>query len=346
MSTVAVVGAGIFGCAAAVELARAGHKVELYERHDGILRGATRAQQGRLHSGYHYPRSPQTIAACVSSAPMFAIRWPAAIRREYQHHYAISRASRVPVEAYLATLDAHGLPYEQVEHELVRRDTVAAVIRVPEVLVDITALQALLVAELIGAGVRVRLGADVDPADLSGRYDWVVDAGYGRQTSRTLRYEVVETALVRLGEGWAGQSMVVVDGPFTSIDPYGTDLHMLYDVHLSVHAHAVVREPWIPRVYRALLDIGPVVSRLTRFPRMLDAARMHLAGLDDAVWLGSMWTVRAVLPDVHATDARPTLVERDGNVITVLGGKMCTALTAASQVLEAVSTCDPVSSRS
>jgi glycerol-3-phosphate dehydrogenase len=349
VSAVAVVGAGIFGCAAAVELARAGHRVDLYERHGGILYGATRAQQGRLHSGYHYPRSPQTIAACRDSAPRFAARWPAAIRAGNEHHYAVSWGSRVSLDDYLATLDAAGLPWKCVAHPLVRKDTVAACLRVPEALVDITALQALIAAELVGAGVAVRLSAEVDPADLAGRYDWVVSAAYGRHTTRMLRYEIVETALVRLGPAWAGQSVVVVDGPFTSVDPHSDRLHMLYDVHLSVHGHTIGRKPEMAEmapVYGRLLDRGPFLCELSRFPQMLDAARMHLTGLDDAEYRGSMWTVRAVLPDVHATDARPTLVERDGNVITVLGGKMCTALTAAVQVLEAVSACEPVSSPS
>lgn len=345
MSTVAVVGAGIFGCAAAIELARAGHRVDLYERHDGILRGATRAQQGRLHSGYHYPRSPQTIAACRDSAPAFAARWPAAIRAGNQHHYAVSWGSRVQVDDYLATLTARGLPYELVEHPLVREDTVAACLRVPETLVDVTALQALLAAELIGAGVHTRLGVEAEPANLSSRYDWVVSAAYGRHTPRLLRFEVVETALVRLGPRWAGQSVVVVDGPFTSIDPYGDQLHMLYDVHLSVHSHNVGRSPAVAPVYRQVLDRGPVLCELSRFPSMLAGAEMHLTGLDAAEYRGSMWTVRAVLPDVDATDARPTLIERDGNVITLLGGKMCTALAAAADVVEAVNACSPVSSR-
>ena len=40
-----------------------------------------------------------------------------------------------------------------------------------------------------------------------------------------------------------------------------------------------------------------------------------------------------MLPDVDATDARPTLVERDGNVIRVLPGKVCTAATVGRAVV-------------
>jgi hypothetical protein len=41
-----------------------------------------------------------------------------------------------------------------------------------------------------------------------------------------------------------------------------------------------------------------------------------------------------VLPDVDATDERPTLVERDGNHISILSGKMNMAVWAARRALE------------
>ena len=50
--------------------------------------------------------------------------------------------------------------------------------------------------------------------------------------------------------------------------------------------------------------------------------------------LGSRFAVRAVLPDVDATDERPTLVERDGNHISILSGKMNMAVWAARRALE------------
>jgi len=64
--TARVLGAGIYGCMAALELAAAGFSVDLFERRQDILLGATQANQGRLHLGYHYPRSPATVAQPLS----------------------------------------------------------------------------------------------------------------------------------------------------------------------------------------------------------------------------------------------------------------------------------------
>lgn len=49
---VAVIGAGIIGCAAAFELSRTTARVALLERGDDVAQGATRANSGIVHAGY------------------------------------------------------------------------------------------------------------------------------------------------------------------------------------------------------------------------------------------------------------------------------------------------------
>src|SRR5512147_1265721 len=113
MVRIAVVGGGIFGATTAVDLARAGADVDLYEAEPDLLLGATAKCQARLHSGYHYPRSDSTAAAARDAAPEFAARYPTAIRRAAQH-YVIARDSLVSAGEYLAFCDRLGLPYEVV----------------------------------------------------------------------------------------------------------------------------------------------------------------------------------------------------------------------------------------
>ena len=85
--------------------------------------------------------------------------------------------------------------------------------------------------------------------------------------------------------------------------------------------------------------MGVALSPLSRFVEMTESAGRFLSGLSPfgrgvCIYHGSMWSVRAVLPDVDDTDERPTLVERDGDTIRVLSGKMCTAVTTARRVAE------------
>ena len=328
---VAVIGAGIYGCTTAVALARAGHTVDLYERHRGLLHGASRANQGRLHSGYHYPRSPETAHAAMVDADRFAARFPGVVDRTHRQYYAIAaRDSLTTAHAYLAFCSRLGNAHRVVDLPFAHGVDVA--VSVPEALIDIGKLREQLRRELRAEQVTVHLGVDQDPDRLD--HDLIVQATYGRGWPEPLRYEVCETVLVQLGAHLAKRSLVVLDGPFCSLDPVpGGSLHMLYDVTHSVHT-ASVNIPDIPEHLAGLLDRGPVFTEHNRMDAMLQTARRFLRGVGMPTYHGSLFTVRAVLPDVDATDARPTLVRRDGRVVHVLAGKIDGAITAAGQVVE------------
>ena len=327
---VAVIGGGVFGATAAVDLARAGAQVDLLEARDDILHGATARCQARLHRGYHYPRSDATAAAAREAAPEFEARYPEAIRTA-AHHYVIADDSKVSADEYLAFLDRMSLPYRVVEPLQVHHAQLT--VRVPESFVDVDVLRRLLRRDLILSGVQIHLGQRVEP-DVAG-YDLTVVATYGQPWSRPLRYEVCEVALVEVPR-YAGQSFVVLDGDHVSLDPYGK-VHMLYDVANSVH-RAEVDGGITGAKYNELLNTwGPVRTSQTNVNAMLINAGRHLRGVElggqgVVIYHGSLFSVRAVLPDVDATDERPTLVERDGNVISILSGKICTAVSTARQV--------------
>lgn len=329
---VAVIGAGIFGCVTALELAHAGHQVDLYERHSDILHGASRANQGRLHHGYHYPRAGVDMRP---DAREFAARFPSVIRQNDLHYYCVaSDGSKLTGADYVDFCRHAGLPFNRQTPAAVRRDAVDECVWVPEAYVDVSALRTLLREELLRAGVTGHLRTEVEPADLN--HDWVVQATYGRGWSKPLQFEVCETALLHLGRDLADTGFVVMDGEFISLDPTVRDLHMLYDVAHSVHHANVGTSPEIPDHLAPLIDRGIVRTEHTKVGAMLDTARRFLRGVESPEYVGSMFTVRAVLPDVDSTDARPTLVQQDGRVISVLSGKICSAVTTAERVLALV----------
>ena len=55
-----VIGAGIFGCCIASELAKIGYDVVLIEQDSDIMQRASKLNHNRIHFGFHYPRSPRT----------------------------------------------------------------------------------------------------------------------------------------------------------------------------------------------------------------------------------------------------------------------------------------------
>ena len=341
---IAVVGGGIFGTTTAVELGRRGHQVTLYERETDLLRAASGINQYRLHRGYHYPRSRQTAAECRDSEIVFREAFAPALLNHGDHYYAVAaRDSLTTSDEYLAFCQDLRLETDPARPDVLDPASVAVSVRVREHLFDPDVLRGLVWAQLRDAGVDVQLGTEVQMADL-GAADLVVIATYAGindllgndpEARRSYQFEVCEKPVVRLPARFAGTSVVVMDGPFMCFDPMATsDNHVLGHVVHAIHSTTIGPRVEVPRAIAPLLNRGiverPPVSNIDRF---IEAGREFFPEFDQAVHVGSMFTVRTVLPGVEGTDARPTLVRRiNERVITVFSGKIATCLGAAAMV--------------
>jgi glycine/D-amino acid oxidase-like deaminating enzyme len=344
---VAVVGGGIFGATAAIELAADGHRVELFERAGDLLLAASGINQYRLHRGYHYPRSRETAMDCRDSEPEFRAAFPEAIVDGADHFYAVAaRRSLTSPEDYLAFCRDLDLEYEIRPSPVMRGEAVALSVRVRESLFDPTILRRLVWEGLEAAGVAVHLDAEVSPGDVD-HFDHVVIATYSSVNSllpdsalkREYQFEVCEKPVVRLPDRYRGQSVVVMDGPFMCIDPLGSgDLFLLGNVVHAIHHVSVGRVPDVPDEFRGLLDAGIVPApRVTNIDRFIEAASEFFEGFEQAEHVGSMFTVRAVLPGVDGTDERPTLVsDIDERTISIFSGKIDTCIRAARETARLV----------
>lgn len=340
---IAVVGGGIFGVTAAVQLAKAGNTVTLFEQSGGLLSAASRANQRRLHRGYHYPRGMETATAALRSVKSFEAEFGPAVHRRCAHYIAIARhRSLVSAEQYTAFCDSAGLRYREEYPPFLRRSAVQVSLRVEEALIDIDELRRLCALKLRAAGVAVRLRTRADRTVLR-KFGHVVLATYAalnelqprRVESRHYQFEVCEKPLVRLPAPYREHSLVVMDGPFMCVDPVaGRDTFLLGNVEHAIHATNVGEHPLVPAwlVHQVNQDLVRA-PRNTRFPEFVESAGEFMSGFDQAEHVGSYFTVRSVLPDLEATDDRPTLVRRvDERTLTLFGGKITTCVDAAHEL--------------
>lgn len=345
---VAVVGGGIFGVTAAVELASAGFSVELFERAADLLSGASGINQYRLHRGYHYPRSPETALSSRESEASFRRVYGPAMMDGYEHYYAIAaKGSLVTADDYVRFMDALGLEYRADWPEVVRRGPVEACFRVRESLFGPDQLRALCRTRLRESGVRVHLRTEAT-LRLLDPFDMRVIATYAALNEllsglpggfRSYQFEVCEKPVVRLPAPYARRSVVVMDGPFMCLDPLGTSgLHVMGNVVHAIHHTSVGEVPEVPPALRPLLNRGVVEApAASHFARFVESGSEFLAGLAPVQHVGSMFTVRTVLPLMDATDARPTIVQRvDDRTVALFSGKVGTCVLAAREVLRVV----------
>lgn len=346
---IAVVGAGIFGCTVAIHLARKEHEVVLIEKQDSILRGATTANQLRLHRGFHYPRSPETIAECKSGSDLFREEYGPAVDYGGRQFYALARDSEQQTNPmqYEKVVRDNGLVLRLHENPpfTLNYDYIEACYEVSEAHINLPILRNLVWQRLFDWGVDCRFECDVaiDDDTFSG-YDKVILCTYGNEAHSHLRkrYELIEKPVIfTFDPQWEQNSLVVMDGPFFSCDPLlGSPHHLLGHVMHCIHdAYDSALKPEFDHPAMMFVDKGCVpashLGGTSNFVNFLDDIERFWPGIGDCDHLGSYFTIRTVLSGVDSTDERPTIVTPiDDKYINVFSGKIGNCVDAALEVAE------------
>ena len=347
---IAVVGGGIFGVSAAVKLARAGHQADLFEKQRDILCAASGINQYRIHRGYHYPRSSETILSSLRTEENFRKEFHEAVISDSEHYYCVAReGSYVTPKEYKAVCATHNLTLTEDKHAMFDHNHIALSARVTEHLVDPDKLRKLCWERLRNAGVRVLLNTEATKALLS-PYEKIIIATYAHinsvleylapEAQRDYQFKVAEKPVLRLPPTLHKKSIVVADGPFWCLDRFGqTGHYVIGNVVHSVHHQNIGKHPEIPAHIQPLLNRGvvknPPVSNIKKF---IADASVFVPEMKKAEHVGSMFTIRTTLPYEEKTDRRPTVVTKiNSRVITVFSGKLSNCLEAADDVLALIS---------
>jgi D-amino-acid oxidase len=344
---IAVIGAGIFGCTTAIYLARDGHDVHLYERHGEILREASLKNQYRMHMGFHYPRSSETVEECLSGLDSFTREYHEAMSFKGRKLYGIAKSgSKTSPEAYKRFLEKHRLVHDIVQPSARTHPWVnncSLIVSVPESRLDPGQMVRLLDRKLRQAGVECFFDYEIQE-DIRSEYDEVVVATYANTNQvletlgcepETFQFEVCEKPVIQLVNVSPDDGVVIMDGPFCSVDPHGsTGQHLMGHVKHAIWETSFGTTPKVPQALRDYVNRGIVPNpKLTRWPLMQEAGQFYVPVLEHAKHIGSMFVLRAVLQDRETDDARPTLVDRVApGVVRVFSGKIPTAVTAARSV--------------
>ncbi|HEY6905811.1 MAG TPA: FAD-dependent oxidoreductase [Candidatus Acidoferrales bacterium] len=343
---VAVAGAGIYGTNIAIRLAEHGHDVRLFDPL-GILRAASAINQFRIHSGYHYPRSPETIAETLEARAEFTTAFEPAIVRNSRHYYAIPReGSQTPPDLFERVMAQNNLVCNPRRPEWMNFDFIDKCYEVDEQIYDPDVLRDLIerrIKELAIAFERRAFTAEMRPD-----YDFVVWATYGLGPSRGLfkiaKYQVAEKILIELPAHLRGISLVVVDGPFTAFDPYGSSSRSLFGSAKNTN-HWTTTDPKqaIPEPYASLLN-GPNFAPInfSRFDAMRNDSALAVPASKDAVYLGSRFTIR-VVENNPAQDRRTLYVQEPApGELHIFSGKVVGAVKAARIICERINKGQPI----
>ena len=342
---VGIIGAGIFGCTTAIKLHDAGHEVEIIERAENIMVGATLKNQQRLHRGYHYPRSIGTALECKRESERFKAEYGDAIFGGGDHFYAIAKkASQTTPNDYIKFMEDVGLEFDVVSTPHINMDEVDLVVKVPEESISVARLRHLVRRRLADKNIRVHYNVEEPDYDA---YDHIVVACYTSNNEvlneldiavEQYQFELVEKPVVTIPSTRlaARTSIVIMDGPFCSLDPCGTQ-HQQYLMGHVKHAIIHTHEGLYPRatMHQRRLQERTLMAQTYCWDKMRDAGTRFIPALEYSKRVASYFVMRAVLPNVHETDRRPTIVtEHNDHVTSIFSGKIPSAISAAESVCE------------
>jgi hypothetical protein len=338
-----VVGGGVFGLTSAIELSNNGYLVDVKEKSDSIMSGASSINQYRLHKGYHYPRSKETAQECLDGLYSFKRKYEDCIvNGGITHMYSIaSDDSMVSGEEYKKFLDDMNLSYYEREPMPNCDLTIVA----DEELFCPKKLSDSLQKKVWSSHINIETNTEVKSLDkLKEKYDIVVVATYSNinqllDKKREYQFEVCEKPVVRLPKIFEDISIVIMDGPFMCLDPYENENHVLGNVVHAIHETNIGENPKVSDELKSYLNKGVIKNpKITNIDKFIDSGIKYFGDeFGDLEHIGSMYTIRAVLKDRDHDDARPTLVNHEGdNIYTLFSGKIDTCVNAGRELIRIV----------
>ncbi len=342
-----VVGGGFYGCCLALYLRSISASVLVVEASDTLLYRASRVNQARIHTGFHYPRSALTAVKSMLLHRRFMDDFGDAVVDDFQMLYAVARKrSKVSSKRFFRMFRDIGAPIRPAPQSLAtlfNSDLIEGVFSCSEAAFDYSVLRDILSARLERAGIEVFLSTSVTAlsdgphhvgATLSDGSEIIANYAFNvtyAETNRLLnvsnlptaklKHELAEIALVEPPEELRGMGVTVMDGPFFSCMPYpAKGLHSLTHVRYTPH------ESWTDDETgpssRARLPAAPAQSRVQHMIR--DGSR-YLPCLSRAIPAMSLYDIKTVLIKSEQDDGRPILYQQNpagSRVVSILGGKI------------------------
>lgn len=334
--SVAVIGGGIFGALSAVELAKKGFQVTIFEKNSDLLLGASLVNQCRIHMGYHYPRDKDTARLTNMAQKEFVKLFPnAVVGGNFENFYCIAKdGSLTSAEDYESFCKDLKLPFKKTwPHELkLNKNKISICFNVPERIFDVRHLRRNIYKllekhrnirlELLSGVTKVEKQGDFFRVDYcrqksmhTQKFGAVINATYSRLNEvnklsgvplQEYQYEVCEMPVVS-GPWKKPVGIAIMDGPFFGIMPFGfSKEYLLYDVELSVLER---RTADIPNFKTTIAKHNDPAIRAARFKTYVEKMKKIIPEVGRCQYLYSLYTVRIVLPKKDATDARPTIIE-------------------------------------
>ena len=315
---IAIIGSGFFGTALALTLSKY-FKIDLYEKSNTILNGASRANQMRYHLGFHYPRSLKTINE-IKKADKFNKEnnyFYNFTEKTYNYYGIANSNSKINFKNYLNILKRKNLNYK-IKKKIIYKSIINNFILSNEFNLNFKKFEKYIKYKINkNKNINLFLNKKFSKSYLK-KYDKIFLTAYSNNNTqlnymgfkklKKYKYELVEKIIVKLPKKYKKKSYVIIDGKFCNIDPFlGTDFHLLSDVKFSKIESLTGYFPKFKSKEKVFLNKGIIKNKkISKFNEFIKRSSVFLPFLKYAKYKGSIYSVRTLNIKKERTDERST----------------------------------------
>ena len=236
--SVCIIGGGFYGCYVAKKITEnfKNINVELYEKNSNLLTEAGKNNQYRLHLGFHYPRSIETIKQTQEGSKIFIKEFNNFISKPKKNIYLIHKKSLVNFEKYkkifrklkinFKELDLKNLNFlndkSVYEGAIDTKEQVILLDKLIPYLRKIAKKKCIIKYRNEIKSIDPKTGEVFGTDNRSKKFDYIINTTYtnpnlGLKKKYKIKYEIA--GMVKIKNSLKNTAVTIMDGPYVSLYP-------------------------------------------------------------------------------------------------------------------------------
>mgnify|MGYP001327915075 FL=1 len=236
--SICIIGGGFYGCYIAKKIKQdfKNFDVNIYEKNSDLLTQAGMNNQYRLHLGFHYPRSLETIKQTQEGSKIFITEFKKFISKPNKNIYLVHKKSLIKFSNYKNIFKKLGIYFKEIDLKKIRflknNNDYQGAIDTKEQVILLDRLIPILKKnirknckinfknEIIN--VNSKLGEILDKKKKIRKFDYIINTTYtnpnlGLKKKYKIKYEVA--AMVKIKNTLKNNAITIMDGQFVSLYP-------------------------------------------------------------------------------------------------------------------------------
>ena len=313
-----IIGAGWYGCHIGLYLKEKNHNIEIHEKNNDIFSGPSGYNQFRLHSGYHYPRSSETINEAKKNYLSFIKKYRKFISFPKKNIYCIAKQkSLIDTKTYETIIRSHKLKH--VKKKLNYLKNIEG---------SYNCNEGVLLNDKIKKFYKYKLKENLNfnskiknIKKLKNKYDFILDCSntsLNNKLSQNFNYVLTISLVYKKKNNMSMHPLTIMDGKLPSLYPYA-DKKDLFTLTHAEHTHIKkFRKFQLLEKYKKNITTKQIKNIRNKIEKDMN---FYFPDFKKIFNFKNYFLSHKVLPNEN-TAKRSTFIERNKNIISCSSPKI------------------------